>query len=55
MKELKKQIATEAIKAVAIHYNTTPAKVAEAIAFGNTKIIKAVNDICEKTLESLYE
>jgi len=55
MKDLKRQIANEAIKALATHYNTTTQKVAMSISNGNEKLIGELNTICEKTLEALYE
>ena len=55
MKDLKRQIANEAIKALATHYKTTEQKVALSISNGNTKLISELNSICEKTLEAVYE
>jgi len=54
MKDLKRQIANEAIKSLSIHYKTTEAKVAMSISNGNTKLINELNDLCEKTLEAIY-
>lgn len=54
MEQLKKQIAAEAIRAIARHYNTTEYKVSLAMATGNKKVTRIVNAICEGTLNNLY-
>lgn len=55
MNEVKREIAKEALKALAGHYKTTTAKVSEAIVAGNTKLVKELNAICEETLNELYK
>lgn len=55
MNELKDRIVKESSIVLAGHYNTTPERLLIEIANGNVKVLKELNNICEKALEALYE